>query len=132
MKFCTAHWEALKEGVRSRGMWHLVAQSGEDAAANMAQELQGGEEVFDPLMGAHWRIANRVLQNLAKSQGPEAALGAVGDPDFCPLCAVQQSYESYGEAHRPPAALDAQGWVDTTLDSALTYAREQGLIPGVQ
>lgn len=132
MKFCQPHWVALGEGVKARGMWHLVPQTAEEAAANLQREVDGGVETFDPLMGAHWRIANRVLDNIAKTQGPGAALAAVGDPDFCPLCAVQISYESYGDGPRPPWALDAQGWIDVTLDGALNYAREQGLVPGVQ
>lgn len=136
MKFCEKHWEALRQGVQDRGMWHLVPKSGEAVIDNMAQELQGGEEVFDPLMGAHWRIANRVLESIGKNSGPEAALSALGDPDWCPLCAVQSSYDWWDGPEatepRPAHAADAQGWIDRALDGALSYAREQHLVADVQ
>ena len=115
----------------------LVAGSGEEAAANMLLEIKGQGETFDPLMGAHWRITNRVISNIRDTHGPHAALSAMGDPEFCPLCAVQSSFDWWDDPAknvdgkpRPDHAADAQGWIDGTLDSALAYAREQGL-PGL-
>jgi hypothetical protein len=137
VRYCQCHWDALRAAVDVRGLGHLVAQSGDEALANTALELKGAGETFDPLMGAHWRIANRVIENLGRTQGPDAAISAIGDPEWCPLCAVQASFDWWEDRSkntsgdpRPAHALDAQGWVDATLDSALAYAREQRL-PGV-
>lgn len=132
MRYCQAHWDALRAGVKARGLWKFVPQSGDEAAANMYLELKGQGETFDPLMGAHWRIANSVTRNIANSQGPLAAIQAIGDPDWCPLCEIQRSYDcwsnpEYIASHgvRPPEARDAQGWIDGVLDGALDYARSQ-------
>lgn len=131
MRYCETHWQALRDGVELRGMTHLVAADGEQAAENMVAELEG-EERFDPLMGSHWIIARRVLKNIASSSaGASAALSFFGDPEWCPLCTVQQSYDLYGDRPRPPEALDAQGWIDMSLDGALEYARREGLMPKV-
>ncbi|MFN3387483.1 MAG: hypothetical protein ACK40O_01015 [Allosphingosinicella sp.] len=137
MKYCQEHWDALVAAVQARGMWHLVAQGGEAAAEAMVRELEGRAAPgdWDPLMSAHWAIAGRVGDNLANSQGPGAALAAIGDPNWCPLCAVQQSFdwwEAPGRGPRPPGARDAQGWIDGCMDAMLEHARKLGLVQRVQ
>lgn len=141
MKFCDAHWEALREGVKNRRMWRFVPVSGEEAAERMVAELEGKvqneEKHFDPLMGSMFQISTAVGKNIERSSGPLAALQCVGDPEWCPLCTVQQSFDVIKanpggweefKKHAPPGSfpLDAQGWIDQTLDQAVKYVREQG------
>lgn len=128
MRFCKPHWDALRAAVTQRGMDHLVAKSGEEAMASMVAELGGTatKQDWDPLMAAHWAIVTRVTERVG--------LAALTTPDFCPLCAVQESYEHVAATYDPiPAgAVDAQHWVDSCMDAMLRHARECGLMPGVQ
>jgi hypothetical protein len=136
MKFCQPHWDAMREAVKKRGLWKFVAE-GREAFDNTVLALKGHGEPFDPLMGSMWKIAGQVGQNVERSQGPLAALQCMGDPNWCPLCQIQESFENLmdgGKAAReefmrnaPKGSkpLDAQGWIDATMDGALEYAREQ-------
>jgi hypothetical protein len=129
VKWCRDHWDAIRKAVADRGMEHLAAPSAEQAHADFAAQLEGEEERFDPVMGSMWRLTHRVLENVSISQGPAAVLSAFGDPDWCPMCAVQQSYEEYlRSGQKVDGALDAQGWITNTVDSALAHARESGII----
>jgi hypothetical protein len=132
MRFCQPHWDALRQGVENRGMMHLVAKSGEEAAANLKAELENEGEVFDPLMGSFWRITTRFVRNAERAR-PGSGIAYMSDPECCPLCMVQGSYDLYDQMSepRPPEATDAQGWIDGTLDQALEHAREEGLMPRV-
>lgn len=102
------HWEALKQGVQNRGMWHLVARSGEEATAHMLQELRGEEAPFDPLMAANWAICGAAIEfgGLAMLSG-----------NICPLCEA----DVHG-GH-------ANNWINGCLDEQLRYAFEKGLMP---
>lgn len=108
---CLPHWGALRDGVKSRGMWQLVASSGAEASAMMAAELKGEPTGFDPLMSANWAIFAAALEfgGLAMMAG-----------DHCPLCEA--------DAHGG----HAQEWIDGCLDAQLERARELGLVPKVQ
>lgn len=125
--FCMPHWNMLRRAVRDRGMDHLVAPSGEEAARAAAAQLEGTDTVedWDPLMAAHWAIMSKVLQ----------AVGLAGLAEvFCPLCAVQESFDAVSETDdfKPERHHNAQQWVDSCTDAMLDYAREQKLMPGVQ
>lgn len=65
---------------------HLAAKSGDAAIANMVSAIETGErrENFDPLMGAHWAIINRIAEH------QPTVLFAPG----CPLCWVQDGHEA--------------------------------------
>lgn len=127
MKFCKEHWQALRAAVQVRGMDHLVAKNGAQAVNDAVAQLQGTDslENWDPLMAAYWAISGRVLQ-------------AVGLPllmgDHCPLCLVQQDYETIKQTPRFDPALhtDATSWINSCTDSMQQYARQHGLIPQVQ
>lgn len=141
MKFCEQHWADLRKGVVDRGMWHLVAKSGQEAAAAVVRELQGQPEPadWDPLMAAHWALAGRVMDAIGHSQGPAAALGAMADPDWCPMCSIQASFDVWDRPEhiakngpRPENARDAAAWIDSCLDAMLKHAREKGLVARTQ
>lgn len=126
MNVCQEHWDLLRAAVEVRGMTHLVARSGQEAAADMVAQLEGRSSLdnWDPLMAAHWPLAGKIMERVGL-----AALAL----DFCYLCAIQQSYDWYDkeDVERPPEALAPQGWVDSCMDAMLEYAREQGLMPRV-
>jgi hypothetical protein len=135
MKWCQKHWDALRDGVKARGLEQFGAQDGREALENEVLALKGAGSAFDPLMGSHWQLRSEVLDNVAKSQGPGAALSCLGAPDWCPMCAIQESFDWWDDpakntigSQRPPNAGDAQAWIDRKLDAAARYAAEQGFI----
>lgn len=85
MRFCSDHWTGLREAIEAEGISHLIARDGQAAAANMISEAQTGlrRENFDPLMGAHWAIINRIADNAP----------AVLFQDGCPICWIQDEHE---------------------------------------
>ena len=127
MQFCTRHWQALRQAVKDRGMDHLVAASGTQAAMDAVAQVTGTDTLdnWDPLMAAHWAIASRVMQAvglLALSEG------------FCPLCEVQRDYEKVSKLPEfdPERHMSPEFWVNDCMDAMLAYARQQGLMPAVQ
>lgn len=43
MKMCETHWAALRKAIADRGLAHLGAKSGVEAAARAVAELKGSE-----------------------------------------------------------------------------------------
>ena len=125
MNVCQKHWNVLREAVKVRGMDHLVAKSGQEAAQAMVDELNGTKTLdqWDPLMAMHFNLGGKIMERVGL-----AAL----QPGFCYGCAIQDSYDSFDNhpelGPRPPEALDFQGWVDSCADAMLKYAREKKLV----
>lgn len=77
MRFCEDHWTRLREAIEERGLGHLIAQGGELAAAQFADQLkrvaEGEPETtavnYDPLMASHWAIINNVLSTIPQATG---------------------------------------------------------------
>jgi hypothetical protein len=115
MKFCQPHWTALKTAVEARGLGHLIAANGRDAAARVAADLKGAAEVddYDPLMSAHWMIVNRVLEHMG--------LALMFD-DLCPVCEAI-------EGHKQVMTRDEveQYYIDGPADAVLAHCRELGI-----
>lgn len=107
MRMCMPHWEQLRQGVKDRGMMHLVLKSGEEAVKNMKAEIEGAPAKFDPLMAANWAIFSQALN----FGGLDMMVG-----EHCPLCEA--------DAHGG----HAQEWIDGCLDAQLEYAIELGLV----
>lgn len=103
MKFCTRHWDALREKTKTVGLGALIADSGEQAISNMASEFSDGPTVdnYDPLLAAH----NTILSNAMDALGAQALTLFTGD--YCPLCVLNQ--------------LSREGW---------ERAKAEGLKPG--
>jgi hypothetical protein len=117
MQFCQPHWDALRNAIKARGIYGLVAKSGEQAVQDIADQFNGTASPFDPLMNAHWAIAGRVTQAVGL-----AALGPV-----CPLCIVEKAGLDQESRHGA-----AQQWVESCADYQLEQARKLGLVQGVQ
>ena len=116
MKMCLPHWEALRQGVKDRGMWPLVASSGKEAVDMISKQLRGEETGFDPLMSANWAISGRALEMGGLYLMAQKEDGS----EYCPLCEA----DVHG-GH-------AQEWITGCLDAQLEHARELNLVPKVQ
>jgi hypothetical protein len=111
LKFCDDHWEKLRQAVKDRGLWHLVARSGQEATERVKDELGNKETdaTWDPLMACHWAVNGNALKmgGLYLLQG-----------DLCQIC----------EAIKHGCG-DESLWINRPADDALAYAKEHGLIP---
>jgi hypothetical protein len=94
MKFCEPHWQSLREAVEATGLGALVAESGQQAARNLASEATEGPtfDNFDPLMTAHNAILSGAM-SLIKERYNQNALMVMADdeehPEWaCPICAL--------------------------------------------
>lgn len=112
------HWEALRTAVESRGMGHLIAANGRDAAARMVAEIEGkaGADDFEPLMTAHNMIWSRALS--------EFGIGIMGD--YCPVCEFIKAYPPPPEGHRYKN--NEEYFIDGPADAVLSIATERGLM----
>lgn len=116
MKFCQPHWDKLREAIKARGMWHLVAKSGEAAVERMKAELQHGaaasDDTWDPLMNCHWMILGRSLE-----LGGLYLMGRddAGN-DYCPVCEAVKHGQS------------ETNWIEGPAEASLSYAREHNLL----
>lgn len=113
MNWCKPHWDQLREAIDIRGLSGFGAQTGVDAAKEMASQIEGKPEAFDPLMGCWTRLNAKMLESL-KTQGR---------CDFtlmltCPMCVLQMD----GQPHL------IDNWINGCVDCALQYAHEKGLI----
>lgn len=117
MKFCQKHWEDLKQAIKDKGMWDLVAIDGHAALYMMKQELEGSEtdSTYDPLMAAHNMISAKALEY----GGLYLMTG-----DYCPLCELISHAPggSDGEA-------TCREWIKGSTDACLAYCQEHKLIP---
>ncbi len=113
MNWCQPHWDVLRKAVEDRGLSHLIAKDDETALKNTMDNLEGDEEVFDPLMGSYCRINNQMLVDL-KDMG-QADLQTIMR---CPLCLLVE--------HGQPEQVE--NWVNGVTDQAQHYAVEKGLI----
>lgn len=115
MKACQPHYDLIRDGVKSRGLWHLVAQSGEAASEILNNQAQGikGPAAYDPLLNATMEIYARAVEcgGIYLMQG-----------NYCPLC----------EADKHMGAGESQKWIDGCLDAHLKYCQENGLVQGKQ
>lgn len=129
MQFCQPHYDALREAIKDRGLWPLVAPTSEAAKERFEQEveqLQGGpppdDKTWDPLMAAVWAIYGRAIEcgGLYLMHG-----------DYCPLCELDR----HAPADVPiPAGYDTHSaaWIGGCCDARLADAREKGLVPKTQ
>jgi hypothetical protein len=118
MKFCQPHWDALRTAVEARGLGHLIAANGRDAVARTVADFAGRADVsdFDPLMSAHWMIAERATQVLGL---------ALYCGDLCPVCELLTVTPPPPPGHRY-ATNDAY-FIDGPADAVLARCQELGI-----
>jgi hypothetical protein len=132
VKMCMPHWDKLRAAIDARGMKHLVPENGKVAFKQMVNQLEaaavsGGEEVskevtkadFNPLMEAHWAIANNALATAGLS-----LLMETEDKENCPLCYLQDNCRC-GE---PDCREKFERWVEHAADDMLAVAKNLGLV----
>lgn len=113
MNWCNEHWTVLRKAIADRGLSKFGAQSAEAALEEIAMQIEGEEESFDPLIGSWSRIniaMAKSLQKLGRSQ--EILLLR------CPLCILVEDGQ--------PQTVD--NWVNGVADDAKLHAIAKGFI----
>lgn len=124
MKFCQPHWEKLRRAIDERGLAHLIAKGGEQAARNMAAELRQGASIqsFDPLMAAH----NAIWMRAMDVAGLAVMAPNENGTERCPICFLNQAHAA--ECQGPPCGLPRDTafdhWIDRAADMVGTQAAE--------
>lgn len=123
MKFCDCHWAALKEAVKVRGMWGLVAKDGTAVMERIKEEIAGNasDDNFDPLAAATWAIYGRAIE----LGGLNMMMG-----ELCPLCELDTQVKGDSEIQQLDAngRIPSQNWIEGCCDSLLEYCREKCLL----
>lgn len=113
MKMCQIHWDALKQAITDKGMFHLVSKDGHELLDRMKKELNEEFAQFDPLMSAHNSIVSAAIA--------AGGIGIMGRDEngneYCPLCECDK--------HLPDGARD---WIDGATECSLEYCREHDLL----
>ena len=135
MKFCQNHWDKLKDAIKARGIFDFVAGSGEEAVKQMKEQLEGKPEAierFDPLMAAHWAIANNAIDVL-KRIGQSPLIMMAPDPEYpqleCPICCLNFLSAEHDRTCSDPNCKKTKGqtfdgWIDRAADEALEKTKE--------
>lgn len=113
MNWCKPHWQQLREALKAKGLDGFGAQTGEEAAAEIASQLEGNEESFDPLLGC-WSRVNAAMAESLTSLGRGHEILQLR----CPLCILVDD----GQPHT------VANWIDGVTEEARMYAVHQGLI----
>ena len=121
MKFCQSHWEDLRAKIRERGLYGLVATSGEQAMSQMVKSLEGAapKSTFDPLMSLHWMIVNRAMS----VAGLELMMVNEDGSERCPLCYLIANCPC-GQGEACPI----RKWPDGAADAVREEAIKLGLM----
>lgn len=111
MQICQNHWHDVKNAIRQRGLWKLIAHDGYIAAPVVTEETNEKtlSVSLDPLRATGLMISDQAL----------AAFGRhLLSGNFCPLCAVD---ENLGDAQ-------AMQWIDADADLILEVCRARHLV----
>lgn len=114
MQICTLHYEQLKQAIKARGLWDLVAQSKEEQQKVIEATIQGGDpkkETFDPLLSAN----NAIWSHAIKVGGLYLLTTKPDGTQYCPVCEA--------DAHGQP------GWIEKAADGSAQQARLLHLTP---
>jgi hypothetical protein len=119
MKMCQKHWDMLRDAIKDRGLAHMVASNGREAAARLAKPDADGSD-FDPLMAAFMMISGRAIED----GGLYLLKG-----DYCPVCEVME-YHPKNCKETPVCTGETleKLWIDGPADAVRTYAEEHGLL----
>jgi hypothetical protein len=111
MQICQDHWHELKNAIRQRGLWTLVAHDGYIAAPLVTRDQYENSDAptLDPLVTAGLMISDQALR----------AFGSyLLTRSYCPLCEVEQNL---GQG----TSLE---WIEADADSVLHLCQERQLI----
>jgi hypothetical protein len=111
MNWCKPHWNQLREAIRVRGLDAFGANNGNEAVTELASQIEGNEETFDPLLGSWSRINATMAQSLQRlGRGRELFMLK------CPLCILVEDGQ--------PQTVD--NWINGCTDQCRLYAIEKG------
>jgi hypothetical protein len=123
MKICDKHWTMLREAIQIRGLMHLVAKEGNEAAARIAEEIKGKEAPYDPLMSCNWMVTNEALRL--------GGLYLLNKADCCPICEAMEKLNGtpMNEAKELWTSREVEmAWINGPADAALDHCREHQLL----
>lgn len=130
MKICKEHWQLMRDAVESRGMFDLVAKSGEVAVDDQVRQLEEAQrtgsvseqttkETFDPLMSMHWHWMNGAMSNGGLYlMTVDEQINPNNEGHYCPVCEFAKHVEDF----------DAKVQIESVADQQRTYCIEQNLI----
>lgn len=118
MKFCQMHWDRLRDAIREREIYHLVATDGEDVVARMKEASESDKPtlaMFDPLNYAHMQIISHALD-----AGGLAIMAHNDDgSERCPICFMSEQHDLF--CTRPGCDVPKDG---TAFDAWIGYAAD--------
>lgn len=118
MKFCQSHWDKLRDAIKSKNMFHLVSNSGEELATRMKKQSAGQAVVPDPLMEAHNMILERSISLMPHIIGINEE---AEDKHFCPLCEALKHLPPHPETKLPCD----ESWISTLTEYLqIEYTKE--------
>ncbi len=113
MNLCQDHWEKLKKAIDDRGLSRLCEKTSEGI---FDRAIEG---TFDPLLGS----SGKIFQNALDIVGLDLMRpGEDGKPP-CPVCYLVKHCQC-GLEH-----CHFGSWIEAAADGALSYARENNLVP---
>ena len=115
MKICQDHWHELRNAIRQRGLWGLVAPNGYLVTPTTSQELEANSEksTLDPLRAISLMISEQAVMVLGSS---------LLTRNDCPLCEIEYNLGQ-------DLSLE---WIETNADTVLALCREQNLVGNEQ
>ena len=123
MKICTQHWENLRIAIKSKGMWHLVAGSGEQLVERIKKELKDEATVEDPLMAANMMIWSRAIK-----VGGIYLMGQKEDgSDYCPLCELDLHADP-NDSNLKEGEKPSENWIEGCTEALRKENQAKGLI----
>jgi len=127
VRFCEAHWGALREAVLERGLSRFIAADTRTLMAKLeagkGTHPQAKSSSFEPLFSAFLSIMSRFV-----SIGAEGALED-HNPDVsprCPLCFANQEHKAVCTQQGCSFTFDS--WIAGAADEQLERAKSLGLL----
>lgn len=120
MKWCQNHWDELKNAIKQKGLYHLVAKNGEEVIDRVTAELRGEETLanYDPLMSAFWMINGRATE----IGGIYLLMG-----EYCPLCELDKHAKNPDGSELNPKA--SVRWIEGCTEQIKHDCENMGLKP---
>lgn len=134
MKFCTAHWDALRKAINVRGLSDFVSADGKEAINREVGSLQGKKVTranFDPLMSAHWTLVRNATAHIDAVGGNALAM-LIPNPEHpehrCPICYLNFLSDEHDRLCTDPACpkvkgLRFDGWIEKAADGCAEYVK---------
>lgn len=140
MKFCEAHWEAIRAELAKRGLDKFVSPDGPEAMRRMnaamieeRDKLPKKVENFEPLMQCHNMIVGRSFEFF----GPPYMMAHNGDEKIngghrCPVCVAVTEITGAPHGENPKTTWTAEEvleeWTVGPVKGMLAFAIENGFI----